>query len=72
MNLTLSITGMSCGSCQRHVQQALVSVDGVQSAVVDLANARAEVVCEPGRVSPEQLVAAVEAEGYGASLAAQS
>lgn len=60
---TLRITGMTCGHCRAHVQQALEEVPGVRAAVVDLAAGRAEV---EGDASVADLVAAVVAEGYSA------
>ena len=66
-NLNLKISGMSCGACVNHVTKALLSVPGVQSAVVDLASQSARVTGEP--LDEAQLRAAVEAEGYEAQIA---
>ena len=41
--VTLSIGEMTCASCVRHVENALRDVDGVTSAVVNLATERATV-----------------------------
>ena len=68
MNRTieLSIQGMSCGSCVRHVDTALRGVDGVREATVDLARGRATVVADEG-VSVEALRTALTDAGYEAT-----
>lgn len=62
--ITLPIGGMTCASCVRHVETALVGVDGVREARVNLATHRAQVEFARGALSRERLVAAVEAAGY--------
>ena len=63
--LDLAITGMTCASCVSHVQGALNEVPGV-SATVNLATEKAHVTV-PVDVSVDELVAAVQGVGYGAS-----
>ena len=60
---TLRISGMTCGHCRLHVKEALDRVPGVRSAEVDLPGGLATV---DGEAAPADLIAAVEAEGYGA------
>ena len=67
-SLTLPVLGMSCASCQHHVEAALLSTAGVQSAFVDLMAHRAHVVYDPAQVAPEQLVESIRAAGYDAVL----
>lgn len=43
MKTTLSIEGMMCQHCQKHVHDALAAMDGVTNVVVDLENKKAEV-----------------------------
>jgi copper ion binding protein len=63
MKTTLTIEGMSCEHCVRHVTEALKGVSGVSSADVDLKKKSAEV--EHGEsVSLDALRAAVEEAGY--------
>ncbi|AFJ47911.1 copper-exporting P-type ATPase CopA [Shimwellia blattae] len=62
-SLQLLINGMSCASCVGRVQTALQNVPGVSQARVNLAERSALVM---GSASPEALVKAVEAAGYGA------
>jgi len=63
----LTVTGMTCGHCQKKVQGALEGVDGVYSAYVDLAGGSADVDFDESRTDAAALVAAVEAVGYGAA-----
>jgi len=39
----LAVTGMTCGNCARHVTEAIQSVPGVRSAVVNLDARKASV-----------------------------
>jgi len=60
----LPVRGMTCGHCVRSVTQALESTPGVESARVDLASARAEVVVDPAVASRGSLAEAVREAGY--------
>lgn len=66
--LTLPVLGMTCASCQHHVEEALRSTAGVASAHVDLMAHRASVVFNPAVATPEQLVQAIRGAGYDAVL----
>ncbi|MBX9856978.1 MAG: mercury(II) reductase [Gemmatimonadaceae bacterium] len=71
MTFDLTITGMTCLDCSRHVATALKRVDGVQAAHVDYRAGRAQVELVPG-VTPTPaltgaLVTAVERAGYRAA-----
>lgn len=63
MVTTLSITGMTCNNCRKHVDAALREVPGVTAVEVDLSAGSAKVVHE---TEPTALIAAVEAAGYQA------
>jgi Cu+-exporting ATPase len=67
-SLTLPILGMTCASCQHHVEEALRSTAGVESARVDLMANRASVIFDPAIVQPKALVEAVRSAGYDAVL----
>jgi P-type Cu+ transporter len=62
----LSITGMTCASCANRIERRLNKLDGV-AATLNYATETATVEHDPG-VAIEDLVAAVEAAGYGAAL----
>jgi Cu+-exporting ATPase len=67
-SLDLPVLGMTCASCQHHVEEALRSTAGVESARVDLMAHRVNVVFNPSITQPEQLVAAIRGAGYDAVL----
>ncbi len=58
--ITLKIDGWTCRSCEKDIRRAVLAVPGVKSADVSYPRGGAVVTVEPGRVSPEQLVKAVE------------
>jgi copper chaperone len=62
----LEIQGMTCGHCQRAVKEALEGVSGVTQADVSLDEHRATV---EGDADVQSLIAAVQEEGYQASVA---
>lgn len=68
--LELSIRGMTCGSCVRHVTEALQSVAGVDRVAVDLDAGGATLTYDAARATPERLVGAVVDAGYPASVVA--
>lgn len=65
----LSVTGMTCSHCAQHVTDALRSVPGVDSAIVDLEQNQA-VVRWSSTASPtiEAAIKAVQAAGFQARL----
>ena len=67
-SLTLPVLGMTCASCQHHVEAALRETQGVDSVRVDLMAHRASVVFDPAMAAPEQLVEAIRGAGYDAVL----
>ncbi len=63
MKKTITIQGMSCMHCKMRVENALKSVAGVESAVVDLKKGNAVVAATPG-VTDATLLKAVSDAGY--------
>lgn len=59
------VTGMSCAACSSRVEKAVSKVAGVSSCSVNLLTNSMVV---DGTASPDAIVQAVEAAGYGASL----
>lgn len=64
--LTLDVGGMTCASCAARIEKRLNRIDGVH-ATVNFATEQARVDF-PDSVSPDELVAAVAATGYTATL----
>ncbi len=59
------VTGMSCAACSGRVEKAVSAVPGVTSCSVSLLTNSMGV---EGTASAEEIISAVEAAGYGASL----
>jgi len=66
------IQGMHCAACAFTVEDALMSVPGVQSVEVNAATHRAKVVWSAAHVKPSAWMAAIYQAGYGALPAADS
>jgi Cu+-exporting ATPase len=67
-SVELVIGGMTCASCAARIEKKLNKLDGV-TATVNYATEKAKVTYA-GTVSPQDLVATVEATGYTAALPA--
>ncbi|EOX3403077.1 copper-translocating P-type ATPase CopA [Vibrio cholerae] len=64
--LSLLIKGMTCASCVASVEKALLSVEGVQSAQVNLAEQSALV--KASFANPQSLLNAIQSAGYQAEI----
>ena len=60
-----TVTGMSCAACQARVEKAVSAVPGVDSCAVSLLTNSMGV---EGSADPAEVIRAVEAAGYGASV----
>ena len=63
------VPGMTCAACAAHVEKAASSLDGVDSAAVNLMLGTLVCSYDADRVSPQAIITAVEAAGYGAAPA---
>ena len=63
--IRLVIAGIGCPNCATRVRNALVSVDGVAEAHVNLVPSVSRVLYDAERVTTEQLIAAVAGAGQG-------
>ncbi len=70
-SVTLRVEKMACSACAARVTKVLQQLDGVKDAKVDLKAKGAVVDYDPARVSPQQLVDAVNDAGFRASLPAK-
>jgi P-type Cu+ transporter len=66
--VTLPVLGMTCASCQHHVESALQSTSGVQAAHVDLMAHRATVTFDPRLADATVLVTAIRGAGYDSRI----
>ena len=60
-----NVTGMNCAACSARVERAVSAVSGVTSCSVNLLTNSMGV---EGEASEQDIIAAVEKAGYGASL----
>lgn len=61
--ISLPIEGMTCSSCVRRVEKALLAVDGVSDATVNLATEKASIALKSG-ASLQHVLASVDKAGY--------
>lgn len=61
MNQTFSVSGMTCGHCERAVTQAVKQLDPAAEIRIDRATQRVDVQSTQPR---EALAAAIASEGY--------
>ena len=62
------VEGMTCGGCEVAVKRAVGKLEGVNSVKASHEDGRAEVTYDPGKVTIEQIVEAIEKLGYQAEL----
>lgn len=65
--LELPVEGMTCASCANRIERKLNKLDGV-TATVNYATEKAAVSFDPAIATPADLLGAVEAAGYHATL----
>ena len=61
------ISGMTCSACSSHVQKAAGTLDGVESASVNLLTETMEIIYDENLLTSAEIIAAVEKAGYGAA-----
>ncbi len=67
-NKTLKITGMTCSACVRAVERAVGKLDGIQTAQVNFASEKLNVVFDSEKLNVQNIVDAVVGAGYGVDL----
>jgi copper chaperone len=64
VHLVLNVPAISCMHCKMAIEGAVGRLDGVDTVQVDVPSKSVDVVYEEGRVSREDIEAAIEEEGY--------
>jgi len=64
ITLDLEIEGMTCESCNLHVEHAAQEINGVYEAEADFNTGKAEVTFDPSETSEENIVQSINATGY--------
>lgn len=62
--IVLNVEGMSCGHCSNAVSKAVLALNGVSEAKVDLAKKMVLVVFNPDLLQEAQIKNAIEEQGY--------
>jgi len=70
--LELDVRGMTCNTCPQHVENALLSVDGVQKVDIPGWQSTKAIVTVESGVKGEDLIAAVNRSGYSAFVKAET
>ena len=68
MKQKFTVTGMTCSACSAHVDKAVRKLEGVSEVNVNLLGGSMTVEYDPAAESPEAIIAAVDAAGYGCAL----
>ncbi len=64
MNKIFTVNGLMCGHCAARVEKSLAALKGVNSAKVNLEAKNVEIDYDEESVTPADMKAAVEAQGY--------
>ena len=62
------VTGMTCSACSARVEKAVAKLPGTAGVSVNLLTNSMQLSYDEAKVSPAQIIEAVEKAGYGASL----
>ena len=66
-SIQMSVTGMTCGNCVKHVDHAIRAIAGVEDVQVDLASGHVSIQgAFPKGLDP--IIAALAEEGYPATV----
>jgi copper chaperone len=62
--LSLDVPDISCGHCKTSIEGAVGELDGVARAEVDIDARRVDVAFDSVAVTRDEIVGAIEAQGY--------
>ncbi len=65
---SIPVQGMTCGSCEHHIETEVIRKDGVFEIKADHEKAMAVVKYDSSKISLDELVAAINETGYKARL----
>lgn len=65
--VALAVDGMTCASCERHIESEVVKLSGVSSVKASYANKSATVEYDPQKVDEQMIIAAINTTGYTVS-----
>ena len=67
-SVALTVHGMMCSSCQKSVEKALFKLEGITDVRVDMKKNLVEVRYDGKKVTPRQMVEALEKAGFRSKL----
>ncbi len=67
-SITLKVEGMSCEMCAPAVKKTLSGIEGVKEVHVSFDEKKARVKCEQGKANVQEMIKAIKALGFEASL----
>lgn len=67
-SLVLAVTGMHCASCGMLIDEAVEDLPGVRKSSTDMRAERTTVDLDGSGATPVEVVAAIVAEGYTATV----
>ena len=62
--IALTVNGMTCSSCERHIESEVIKLSGVSSVKASYSGKSATVEYNPEKVNKEKIVAAINSTGY--------
>jgi mercuric ion transport protein len=65
--VTLSVDGMTCASCEHHIESEVIKLSGVSSVKASYVGKSATVEYDPAKVDEEKIIAAINKTGYTTS-----
>ena len=72
MKQKFNVTGMTCSACSAHVEKAVRKLPGIRTAEVSLMTNSMTAEYDEAALTPQEIIQAVVASGYGASLPQKS
>lgn len=72
MKEKFNVTGMTCSACSSRVEKVVSKLDGTEKVSVNLLTNSMQVEFNENVLNIDDIIAAVEKSGYGASIAAKS
>lgn len=66
--VTVDITGMTCSSCVRSIEEKIGALPGVRSIAVSLQDSNATLALEPGKLTPQAAAEAIADMGFDARV----
>ncbi len=67
--LTLTVTGMSCGGCENAIKRVLSTLDGVSDVSASHHDNRVSLTYDPAKVDRAAIAQRIENAGYEVQLA---